>query len=161
MADTSPGPVADAESLHLIISDPTDIQDGRLSVTSLVRIDTSGVSVLRQNALDEEFDLTISELKARSAASNRPRSFLGVCIFTAHTVRFQNGARFLGVYDTALQGKDHHADILGPSLDPSSELSKTQREKEKRKRIKNMIELVGRCFDPARSFRQGTFAKYS
>jgi hypothetical protein len=126
-----------------------------------VRIDTSGVSVLRQNALDEEFDLTISELKARSAASNRPRSFLGVCIFTAHTVRFQNGARFLGVYDTALQGKDHHADILGPSLDPSSELSKTQREKEKRKRIKNMIELVGRCFDPARSFRQGTFAKYS
>jgi hypothetical protein len=162
MADSSPGPIADQETLHLIISDPTDIQDGRLSVTSLVRIDTSGVSVLRHGAHNDEFDLTISELKARSAASKRPRSFLGVCLFSAHTIRYRgDGRRFLGVYDTALPGKDHHADILGPVLNQISVLSNTQHEKEKRKRIKELISLVGRCFDPARSFRQGAFVKHS
>ena len=45
MADESPGVVDDGETLHLIISDPTDLNAGFLNPASLVRIDTSGVSV--------------------------------------------------------------------------------------------------------------------
>lgn len=159
MADGSPGIVADQETLHLIISDPTDIQDGRLSPSSLIRVDTSGVSVLRENAANSEFELTLRELRERSAAANKPRSFLGVCLFSAHTVRLQDGARFMGVYDTALPGKDHHADILGPSV--GDHLSNTQKERARRRRIKEMIGLIGRCFEPARSFRAGTFLNFS
>ncbi|WP_369720057.1 hypothetical protein AB8Z38_22920 [Bradyrhizobium sp. LLZ17] len=162
MADTSPGPVADVEALHLIVSDPTDLDaNGLLNPASLIRIDTSGLSVLRENAGDVEFDHTITELKARSAAANKPRSFLGVCIFSAQTVRHQNGERLVGVYDTALPMKPHHADLVGPCLQKIQGLSNSQHEKAKRKRIKEIISLVGRCFDPARSFRNGTFLKHS
>lgn len=161
MAESSPGVVADHEGLCLIISDPTDIQDGRLSPTSLIRVDTSGVSVLRDAAHDDEFDLTITELKARSAAANKPRSFLGVCLFSAHTLRHQNGSRFLGVYDTALPGKPHHADVLAPPLNRLAPMSNSQLDKEQRKRIKQIIDLVGRCFDPAHSFRNGVLAKHA
>ncbi|WP_018323457.1 hypothetical protein [Bradyrhizobium sp. WSM2793] len=161
MADESPGVVADHEGLCLIISDPTDIQDGRLSPTSLIRVDTSGVSVLRDAAHNDEFDLTITELKARSAAANKPRSFIGVCLFSAHTLRQQNGNRFLGVYDTALPGKPHHADVLAPPLNRLTPMSNSQHEKAQRRRIKQIIDLVGRCFDPAHSFRDGAFAKHT
>ncbi len=161
MADTSPGVIADHEGLCLIISDPTDIQNGRLSPTLLIRIDTSGVSVLREAAHDDEFDLTISELKARSAAANKPRTFLGACLFTAHTLRHQNGSRFLGVYDTALPNKPHHADVLGPPVNHLTQISNSQLKREQLKRIKQTIDLIGRCFDPAHSFRNGALAKHA
>jgi len=161
MADNSPGPVQDPETLHLIVSDPTDLDDGYLSPASLVRLDTSGLSVLRDSAANDQFEQTIQELKARSAQANKKRSFLGVCMFSAHTVRYQNGDRFVGVYDTALPNKDHHADIVGPCLATMLGLSNRQAEKAKRKRIKELIGLVGRCFESSRTFRTGAFQKYS
>lgn len=191
MADASPGPVQDSETLHLLISDPADIQDEKLSARSFIRIDRSGVSVLREGAQDSEFELTITELKANSAARNMPRTFLGVCKFSARTIRYcqdswpdedqdagsalphckdswrgkgQNAGsslppqRLVGVYDTALPGKRHHADMIAPPIKPATD-SKSELERARRRRIKKLIAVTGRCFDPARSFRGGLLAK--
>jgi hypothetical protein len=127
----------------------------------LVQLDFSGVSVLRDMAADEEFELTIKLLRERSAAAGKERYFHGVCAFPASTVRYDSGARLLGVYDTALPDRPHHADMVGPDLHPITVLSNTQKERENRKRCKRVIELIGTTLLPARQFRAGAFASYA
>jgi hypothetical protein len=164
LGDGSPGPVEDPENLHLVISDPQSLlPDLTLNPASLVQIDYAGLSVLRDRAADGEFELTISELKARSASTGKERFFHGVCTFTASTIRYNGVDRFLCIYDTAMPGKPHHADIFGPDLRAMSggAISKSEREKQNRQRIKQLIDRIGASFEPAQVFRNGVLAAYS
>jgi len=162
LGDTSPGRVADNELLNLIISDPNSLlADGMLNPIMLVQLDRSGVSVLRDCAADDEFALTLSELNERSAANGRARYFHGVCAFAASMVRYDQGTRLVGIYDTSLPKKPNHADMIAPDIHAGTDASKTQKEKDRRKRQKRVIELIGPCLIPARQFRAGAFVKFA
>jgi hypothetical protein len=162
MDDRSAGPVQDGEVLNLLVSDPAGLlPDGSLNPIMLVQLDFAGVSVLRNSANDSEFLLTIQQLKARSAAAGKERFFHGVCAFSVATVRYDNGKRLLGVYDTALVDKPNHADMVAPDLHQVTTISKTKQEHENRRRHKRVIELIGASLVPARQFRQGAFTSYA
>jgi hypothetical protein len=162
LGDTSPGRVADDEILNLIISDPSSLMpDGSLHPSLLLQLDRGGVSVLRDCAADDEFALTLSELSARSAAAGRARYFHGVCAFAASTVRHDQGARLVGVYDTSLPQKPNHADMIAPDTHADTGASNKQKEKDQRKRQKRVIELIGPSLVSARQFRAGAFVKFA
>ncbi|OSI67658.1 hypothetical protein BSZ22_24545 [Bradyrhizobium canariense] len=127
----------------------------------LVQLDFSGVSVLRDCATNDEFDLTLRELKARSTAAGATRYFHGVCAFAAARVRYDEGARLVGVYDTSLPQKPNHADMIAPDHHAGTDASKSQRERERRKRHKRVIELIGSTLVPARQFRSGSFKAFA
>ncbi len=164
LADGCPGTVRDSETLHLVISDPQSLlPDLTLNPASLVQIDYAGLSVLRGPAADGEFEITITELKARSASAGKERFFHGICSFAAATIRYNGSHRFLCVYDTALPGKPHHADVFGPDLRAiaGGAMSNSERERRKRQRIKQLIDRIGASFQPAQRFRGGIFAARS
>lgn len=150
----SPGPVADSEYLNLIITDPqtVDHRSGKLLPVLVKQVDESGLSVLRDAATNEEFDLTYAEMKRASDARGKPRYFYGVCRFLTGSIRLENGRRHLGVYDTALPMRRHHADILAPPLI-------TRRDYEARK--KRIIDKIGPSLVSVTHFRKGNFLNYS
>jgi hypothetical protein len=150
----SPGPVQDSEYLNLVITDPQalDQRSGLALPLLLKRIDTSGVSVLRDAATSHEFEVTFAEMKRASDAQGKPRYFHGMCRFLAASVRRQNGARHdVGVYDTALPERPHHADILSPPAN--------RRDLEARK--KHLIYNIGLSFTPVAQVRNGAFIRYA
>ncbi|WP_027555241.1 hypothetical protein [Bradyrhizobium sp. Cp5.3] len=162
LGDTSPGRVADAETLNLIVSDPNSLlPDGTLNPSMLVQLDYSGVSVLRNSATNDEFELTLNELKARSTASGRARYFHGVCAFAAAVVRYDQDSRLVGVYDTSLPQKPNHADMIAPDMHAGTGASNSQKERDRRKRHKRVIELIGTSLVPARQFRSGAFLAFA
>jgi hypothetical protein len=128
----------------------------------LVPIDTFGLSVLRDNAANEEFERTVTELKARAEARGKERFFHGICSFTARSIRYSGNDRFLCVYDTALPNKPNHADIFGPDLKAIAgvTMSKGEQERQNRARIKQFIDLIGNCFIPAANFRDGALTAH-
>jgi hypothetical protein len=162
MHNDSPSIVDDSEMLDLIISDPNSLmQDGFINPTMFVPLDTFGLSVLRNGAADDEFEQTIAALKQLSATKGAQRFFHGVCEFNVTTVRYDSGGRLVGVYDTALPGKPHHADIVGPDLQVVTTASKSEQERDRRKRYKRILELIGPSFIPARKFRNGAFVQHA
>ena len=150
----SPGPVTDIEYLNLIITDPQTIdpRSGKLLPVLVTQVDEAGLSVLRDAATDGEFDSTFVEMKRGSDARGKPRFFHGVCRFLSANIRLENGARHVGVYDTALPGRRHHADILAPPL-------ATRRDREARK--KRIIDKIGPSLISVADFRDGVFVKYA
>jgi hypothetical protein len=150
----SPGPVSDAEYLNLVITDPQaiDPRTGKLLPILVNQIDRGGLSVLRDAATIAEFDVTFAEMKKSSDAKGNERYFHSVCRFLTFSVRLENQARHLGVYDTALPGRPHHADILAPP--PAS-----RRDQEARKR--RIIDKIGPSLIAVADFRGGTFVKYA
>jgi hypothetical protein len=163
LAANSPGPVKDDEILDLILSDPQSIQNGRSPHPGiLVQIDTFGLSVLRDSAANDEFEDTIIELRDRSKERGKERFFHGVCVFQAAEIRSEGTERFLCVYDTALPKRPHHADVFGPDLSAmaSDKISRSEHERQKRARIKKLIERIEGKFVSATAFRHGAFAKY-
>jgi hypothetical protein len=164
LSDLSPRRVEDTEMLDLIISDPQSIQGGKLPHPSaLVQIDRGGLSVLRDTASNDEFEITIRELKDRAEASGRERFFHGICSIPTTEIRVDGARRFLCVYDTALPAKPNHADIFGPDLKAMAEtgISNAEHERRKRARIKRFIDKIGDCFVPASAFRQGAFIAHT
>jgi hypothetical protein len=153
LVSRSPGPVADNEYLNLIVSDPhhLDRRSGMLLPVSINQVDGAGVSVLRDSATNEEFDATFVLLKRSSDAKGRERYFHGVCKFLAGAVRWDNGVRHVGVYDTALSDRIHHADMLAP---PTSR-------KEQEARKKRLIYKIGPSLIGVIEFRRGAFMKYA
>jgi len=165
LSDHSPRQVENQEILNLIIIDPQGIKDGKIPHPgALVQIDRGGLSVLRDCAANDEFELTINQLKARAERSGAERFFHGVCTFTAGTIRVDGESRLLCVYDTALKEKPSHADVFGPDLMAmagSGSISKGEHERRNRARIKRFIDKIGDCFVLAKSFRGGAFVRYS
>jgi hypothetical protein len=149
----SPGPVTDEEYLNLIISDPQslDPRSGYVLPLLVKQVDMNGVSVLRDAAANIEFETTLAELKRRSDAKGKPRYFHGVFRFLAADVRLEGQDRWLGVYDTSLPSRVHHADIMAPPLP-------TRREREAR--IKRLLDKISHGFHSVEHFRDGALAKH-
>lgn len=148
----SPGIVSDPEILHYLVPTPEGrLENGLLNPSFLVQVDVEGLSVLRDGASDQEFELTVAELRPRWRDKNRVLE--GVMSFTAEAVRYESEAcRLCCVYDSAMPEKPHHADLMAPEL-PA--LSKSQLERQRRARLKMIVDKIGNSFTDARSFRQG------
>jgi hypothetical protein len=96
LSSHSTGQVENAELLNLIVSDPQGIKDGKTPHPGMfVQIDRAGLSVLREGATNEEFELTIRELKDRAAQSGAERYFHGVCTLKAGEIRADGESKFL------------------------------------------------------------------
>jgi hypothetical protein len=149
----SPGPVRDWEYLNLIISDPQvlDPRSGKVLPIVVNQVDKNGVSVLRDAAANSEFEITFTQLRQRSDAKGDLRYFHGVYKFLVGDVRHDGDERWLGVYDTSIPQRRHHADILAPP--PQS-----RREAEARK--KRILDTIGASVVPVADFRNGAFAVY-
>jgi hypothetical protein len=110
----SPGPVKDDEVLHLLLTDPQAIVDGKISSVTFSHAFRNGLSAIRATAPVEEYKVVLEELIRRSAASNGERYFNGVLAFPASLVREKDGKRLLCVYDTSLPGQPNHVDLMAP-----------------------------------------------
>jgi hypothetical protein len=83
---------------------------------SVKQLDEGGVSVLRDAATDEEFEITYTQLKRSSDAKGADRYFYGVCRLLARSICEDNGVQQIGVHDTALPGSQtsrRHARTAG------------------------------------------------
>lgn len=151
------GPVHDLETLNFIVCSPP-FPDGTLTPEGLIQLDYSGLSVLRDAASNDEFTLTISQMSER-----RARELVGVARFTAATVRHDGNARLVGVYDTPLDGKPNHCDLLAPHIAPIKDvLSRRDAESKRKKRIRRLIEKIGPdAIVPAIAFRDGALVASS
>jgi hypothetical protein len=128
-----------------------DPRTGKVLPVLIKPLDSSGVSVLRDAATNDEFESTWTLLKKRSDAKGDPRYFHGVFRFLTSNVRFDgNQIRQAGVYDTALPNLPHHADLLAP---PSS-----RGEMEARKKM--LLDAISNNFIAVSNFRAGCFSKY-
>ena len=154
LSKISPGPVRDAELLNLIITDPqaVDQRTGKLLPVLVKPVDVGELSVLRDSADNREFELTFLEMKTRSDSKGKEQFFHGVCVFSAKSIRYDNDSRFLGVYDTALPDRRHHADVAAPPVDGR---------KDKEKRLKRIIDKIGPGLVRVTEFRDGLFSKHS
>jgi hypothetical protein len=151
--------VSDNEILNLIITDPNHLINGvELNPALAMQIDRGGLSTLRDLASNDEFSLTIQELRARSASNGDERFFHGVLAFEAGKVRTVGGERFLCVYDTGMENKPYHADIMAP---PVSGESKSQISRAQMARYRKLIEVIGPSLVPAERFRNGAFAEFA
>ena len=56
---------------------------------SVKQLDEGGVSVLRDAATDEEFEITYTQLKRSSDAKGADRYFYGVCSFLANLAKVE------------------------------------------------------------------------
>lgn len=152
----SPGPIKNEEELHFIVPHPDGLLNGKLNPTFLTQIDRNGLSILRGDAQDSEFEQTLNELKERWAPS--ARKFHGVATFSAANARYDKELRLCCVYDTGLPGKPHHGDIAGPALTAESN---SAMERARRKRIKCIIDNAVTRFEAAATFRGGVFSRFS
>jgi hypothetical protein len=145
--------VDDNEYLNLIITDPQslDPRSGNILPVVVNQVDKNGVSVLRDAAADDEFEITFEELKRRSDEQGKERFFHGVCRFLAGNIRREGATQQLGVYDTSLHRRRHHADILAPPL-------QNRREVEARK--KRILDKINPSYIPVADFRSGAFEKF-
>ncbi|TPK04585.1 hypothetical protein FJ872_27380 [Mesorhizobium sp. B2-5-9] len=151
-----PGQVEDAEVLCFLLFDPQQVfDDGTLRPTAMNQVDFGGISTLREAADDTEFLLTVKEITANSEAERR---LYGIAQFAAASVRYHDGLRLLGVYDTSLQGKPHHADLIAPvvarDVEVGPPISKGRRETLRKKRLLRLNEKLGKVF-LASEFRDG------
>jgi hypothetical protein len=156
LSELSPGVVSDHEALHFVVSDPEGILDGGINPMLLQQVHSGGLSVLRENATTEEFVHTLDELTTRWA--DKARRFIGVASFQCSQVRYAKSDRLCCVFDTALPGKPHHADIVG-SLLPVESRSATERLR--KARTKSLVDAIGQSFEAATSFRAGALARFA
>ena len=162
VSDFSPGRVKDDETLHMLISDPQHLLDGKLNPSSLIQIDKGGLSTLREAANNDEFLATCASLQQRAAAKGNPWFLHSVCNIAVGTLRYSNGDRFVCVYDTGVPDKPNHADIMGPDIRAMSTkpMSNGELERACRARIKLLIERIGPRLVSPKDFRDGAFSSF-
>ena len=155
--ELSPGVVLDDEELHFLVCHPDGTLDnGKLNPTFLTPLDQDGLSVLRAAAENAEFELTLKELKERW--NQNARKFHGIATFSARAVRYDDGQnRLCCIYDTAMTGKPHHADIAGPGIKAKS---KSEAKRLSKQRIKSLIDNAVLRFESAKEFRSGVLSQF-
>ena len=156
----SPGRVRCDEFLHSIIVDPTDFELGpdQLKFLFLSHAEKGGMSVLRDAAGDNEFQITI-----RMRVEKKPgRSFYGIASFKCQVVRAlvaspnalgrAEGDRLYFVLDTDEPGRPHHADIFVTV--PRADAGATKKQAWRKQRA-DLMALMNDGFVPANEFRGG------
>jgi hypothetical protein len=151
----SPGIVLDEEELHFVVSHPAGLVDGKLNPQFLNQLDHNGLSVLRAAATNAEFELTLEQLTARW--DQKARKFHGIATLSARNVRYDADRRLCCLYDTALPGRPHHADVAGPGIKADS---RGAVEKLRRQRIKRLIDNAVLRFEAAAEFRGGFLSRF-
>ncbi|MDE3771490.1 hypothetical protein I7G86_07735 [Sinorhizobium meliloti] len=154
VSDYSPGRVQDDEFLHFLVYTPEGrSENGKLSPALLMQVDRDGLSVLRDGAADCEFDETMSALRPRWQTNGR--SLEGIMTFAVSAVRHTPGGRFSCVYDTGMEKKPWHADLMLPELTATS---KSQAKRLRFERLKALVDLIGNDFSDMKAFRNGRLA---
>lgn len=119
VGEDSPGPVADDEVLHFIVTDPQAIEGDKIKPFALSQVYKDGLSTIRSTAPVEEYILVLERLIQRSKeANNEERYFDSVLEFPASLVRYDEAeSRLLCVYDTSLTEQPNHVDLMVPGAD--------------------------------------------
>lgn len=98
------------EVIARVVTTPGMYSEGELLTSKLTAIDSSGLSIIRQGASDEEILSTINQLVNEAA---EPQTLHGAVVFRVADVR-EIGAptRHFGIYHTPDADKVAHGDIL-------------------------------------------------
>jgi hypothetical protein len=149
---SSPGLVRDEEVLHYLVTDPqaVDRRSGKLLPGLLSQIDKKGLSVLRDDASNDEFHITFGLMKEYSDSVGKERYLHSISTVTAKDLRFDNSQRISGIYDTAVKHRKHHADVMGVSTE--------KLHKERRKKV--ILGLLDVGNTPIPAFRNGALIQY-
>lgn len=132
------GPVLDDEVVARIITSPDgyDCDRKELVRAKLTAIYSSGLSIIRQNASDEEIELTVRQQTVETTERNR---LVGAAIMRARDIRYDGvPPRRFCLYDTDEPNKAYHADILAPTPQGGT----NQREQAKKKARKQLEKLL-------------------
>jgi hypothetical protein len=115
--------VNDSETLYCVVVTPPDEMDGpQLAFTMLTHAERSGLSVLRENASNEEF-VRVAQLRLKGSSNSEARSVWGVAEIKCSAVRALKAGDCLGrvdndrlfcVYDTDDESQ-FHAEIYQTS----------------------------------------------
>jgi hypothetical protein len=108
---------------------------------------TSGVSVLRDAAGNDEFHATYALLKAGWADRGKDEFLDGFYTVEARRLRYFDQGRLTAVYDTGLPDRPHHADLMSAG---------TLRRKQLERAVRDQI---GDSFVSATEFRGGVLAR--
>ncbi|QEE40706.1 MULTISPECIES: hypothetical protein [unclassified Methylobacterium] len=117
----------------------------------LLQLDKKGLSVLRQNASDHEFEITFDLLKEASRKRDKDRFWHSVATMPAGDVREKDGEKIAAVYDTSVKDRRHHADIMGVSTD----------RKQKERHKKAILDIMNLSISSTAEFRGGVFAHHA
>lgn len=104
-------PVCNDELVIRVLTSPDgyETSNGEVLTRKLTALFSSGVSLIRQGASDDEIKQTVAELTT-TAEQN---SLIGCVLVKASAIRLlEFPERSFCVYDTEDNGKTHHADIL-------------------------------------------------
>ena len=114
----SPGKVRGHEALHSILIAPGDLKNDQIAITVITHAERKGMSVLRENASNEEFQMII-RTRIRDATKQR---FHGVATVGCARIRQlaakeqseqrRRGDRLYCVLDTDMNGLPNHADVF-------------------------------------------------
>ena len=136
-------PVGDDEWVIriLVAPDEYDLDTGAILTNKLVALSSSGVSLIRQNAPEDEIRSTVAELTNVSGAP-QPRFLVGFVRLKASSIReLEDVAKVFCIYDTEDGSKTHHADIL---CSLPQEASRNAIEKRKKHRRNILRELMSK-----------------
>lgn len=155
LSPLSPGPVVDDENLHYLVPTPNGLlENGYLNPTFVQQVEKNGLSVLRALAIDDEFELTVSQLRARWSQTGR--KLHGIMTFAAGSVRYDNEDRLCCVYDTAEEDKPGHAELMAIDISHKmTGLTKSQIKQMREARIKKIVDRIGSNFESVATFRSG------
>lgn len=152
MAKHSPGQVANTELLHFLVTEPRviDPRSGRLLPVAVNQMHEKGLSVLRDRASNDEFNITFLIMKKTSDAKGEERFWHSVSTVSVRSVRYDGEQRFLAVFDTAYPDRPAHADIMAPPV--------TKRERKQQDKM--LLDRFNDNLIAVKEFRGGAFIQY-
>jgi hypothetical protein len=162
----SPGPVSSSENVYRVLIAPVDIEmtTEQILVTAISHSETIGMSVLRENAGNDEFRQIIVE---RTKAQGR--SYHGVArlncreirsmVSTAGDPRRQAGDRQYIVVDTDMAGLPLHADIFNTLPQESTAKNSLSNKSVWRKERQRLLDMANRNVLRAHHFRGGSLVE--
>ena len=157
VSEHSPGPVRDDEVMHFLASLPNSrLESGHINPQYLTQLDQDGLSVLRDGASDSEFKITLDQLMVHW--KEREKSLEGVISFSAAQIRAAKDPRLCCIYDTGEKERPHHAELMtSDTAKCFPNVAANQMKKAKKERLREIMELIGNAFTPAKDFRGGKF----
>lgn len=127
-------PVVDDEIIIRVLVSPDhiDLDTDELMSNRLTAVHSSGLSVLRQCASDDEIRLTVHQLTQETA---EPNTLYGAAIMRASEIRSLNedNLKWFCVYDTYADQKPSHADVFGTT--PLGSKSSIRKQKSDRRGV--------------------------
>lgn len=139
MRDPPGLPVRDDELVIRVLTSPDgyDTSQGEVLTRKFTALFSSGVSLIRQGASDDEIRQTIGGLTSTA----EPNSLIGCVLVRASAIRLLEAPeRAFCVYDTEDGGKTHHADILCPMPNQASRSQDKRKNEARRRTLRELFE---------------------